>query len=96
MAEIPRKSLSEIVAGKIAGQILDGTYKNGYQLPAERDMIKLFGVSRSTLREALKSLEEINLIESRQGVGRFVTEINEHNLAQANKLANDARIFGFA
>ncbi|MCD6356021.1 MAG: ThiF family adenylyltransferase, partial [Anaerolineaceae bacterium] len=88
--EIPRKSLSEIVAGKIAGQILDGTYKNGYQLPAERDMIKLFGVSRSTLREALKSLEEINLIESRQGVGRFVTEINEHNLAQANKLANDA------
>ena len=78
MAEIPRKSLSEIVASQIAEQILDGSiYKSGYQLPAERDMIKQFGVSRSTLREALKSLEEIDLIESRHGVGRFVAELSE-------------------
>ncbi len=90
MAEIPRKSLSEIIASQIAAQILDGTYKSGYQLPAERDMIKQFGVSRSTLREALKSLEEINLIDSQHGVGRFVAELNEKNLAQANKLASEA------
>ncbi len=90
MAEIPRKSLSEIIASQIAGQILDGTYKSGYQLPAERDMIKQFGVSRSTLREAFKSLEEINLIDSQHGVGRFVAELNEKNLAQANKLASEA------
>ena len=63
VAEILRKSLPNIIASKIAAQILDGTYKSGYQLPAERDLIKQFGVSRSTLREALKSLEEINLIE---------------------------------
>jgi len=90
VAEIPRKSLSEIIASQIAAQILDGTYLSGYQLPAERDMIKQFGVSRSTLREALKSLEEIELIESRHGVGRFVAELNENNLAQANKLASEA------
>ncbi len=92
MAEIPRKSLPNIIASQIAGQILDGTYKSGYQLPAERDLIKQFGVSRSTLREALKSLEEINLIESRHGVGRFISELNEKNLAQANKMASDAEI----
>ena len=74
MAEIPRKSLPNIIASQIAAQILDGTYKSGYQLPAERDLIKQFGVSRSTLREALISLEEINLIESRHGVGRFIAE----------------------
>lgn len=91
MVEIPRKSLSEIVAGKIAGQILDGTYQSGFQLPAERDLIKLFGISRSTLREALKSLEEINLIESRHGVGRFVAELSESNLAQASKIANQGK-----
>jgi len=90
VAEIPRKSLSEIIASQIAAQILDGTYKSGYQLPAERDMIKQFGVSRSTLREALKSLEEINLIDSQHGVGRFVADLNEKNLAQANKLASEA------
>ena len=89
MAEIQRKSLSEIVAGQIAAEILDGTYKSGYQLPAERDLIKQFGVSRSTLREALKTLEEINLIESRHGVGRFITELSENNLARANQMASD-------
>jgi len=90
VAEIPRKSLPNIIASQIAAQILDGTYKSGYQLPAERDLIKQFGVSRSTLREALISLEEINLIESRHGVGHFITELNEKNLSQANKIASDA------
>ena len=90
MAEIPRKSLSEIIAAQLAAQILDGTYQSGFQLPAERDMIKQYGVSRSTLREALKSLEEIDLIESRHGVGRFVADLDENNLAQANKIANAA------
>ena len=89
MAEIPRKSLSEIIASQIATQILDGTYKSGYQLPAERDMIKQFGVSRTTLREALKSLEEINLIDSQHGVGWFVAELNERNLTQANRMATE-------
>jgi len=90
VAEIPRKSLSEIIAAQLAAQILDGTYQSGFQLPAERDMIKQYGVSRSTLREALKSLEEIDLIESRHGVGRFVADLDENNLAQANKIANAA------
>ena len=90
MAEIPRKSLSEIIASQIAAQILDSTYQSGYQLPAERIMIKQFGVSRSTLREALKSLEEVQLIESRHGVGRFIAELNEKNLAQAHKIAAGA------
>ncbi|BBB47834.1 ThiF family adenylyltransferase [Pelolinea submarina] len=87
MDEIPRKSLSEIVAGKLAAQVLDGTYQSGFQLPAERDLIKLFGVSRSTLREALKALEEINLIESRHGVGWFISELDEHNLPLAHQIA---------
>jgi len=90
VADIPRKSLSDIIASQIAAQILDGTYKSGYQLPAERDLIKQFGVSRSTLREALKSLEEINLIDSRHGVGRFISELDEKNLALAHKMASDA------
>jgi len=89
VAEIPRKSLSDIIASQIAAQIVDGTYKSGYQLPAERDLIKQFGVSRSTLREALKSLEEINLIDSRHGVGRFITKLDEKNLTLAHKMASD-------
>ncbi|MCJ7518614.1 MAG: ThiF family adenylyltransferase [Anaerolineaceae bacterium] len=90
MDEISRMSLSEIVAGKLAAQILDGTYKSGYQLPAERDLIKQFGVSRSTLREALKALEESNLIESRHGVGWFASKLDENNLSTAHTIAQAA------
>ncbi|MDP2965044.1 MAG: ThiF family adenylyltransferase [Pelolinea sp.] len=90
MDEISRKSLSEIVAGKLAAQVLDGTYKPGYQLPAERDLIKQFGISRSTLREALKALEESNLIESRHGVGWFASKLDENNLAAAHIIAQAA------
>ena len=90
MDEISRLSLSEIVAGKLAAQILDGTYKPGFQLPAERDLIKQFGVSRSTLREALKALEESNLIESRHGVGWFASKLDENNLTAAHTIAQSA------
>ena len=94
MEEIPRKSLSKKVAGRLAGQVLNGTYQAGYQLPAERDLIKQFSVSRSTLREALKALEEINLIESRHGVGWFISELDEDNLPKAHKIAHEAETSG--
>ena len=90
MDEIPRKSLSDIVAGKLAAQVLNGTYKPAFQLPAERDLMKQFGVSRSTLREALKSLEEIRLIESRHGVGWFISELDENNMPLAHTLVAEA------
>ena len=90
MEEIQRKSLSQLVAGKLAIQIINGTYQAGYQLPAERDLIKQFGVSRSTLREALRALEESSLIESRHGVGWFVSKLDDKNLPLAHKIAEEA------
>lgn len=88
--EITRQPLSDLVTAKLAGMILDRVYQPGYQLPAERDLVKKFGVSRTTLRESLKALEEINLIESRHGVGWFVTELNEDNIALAHQVAERA------
>lgn len=84
---LPR-SLSDVVSGKIAALILDGTYKDGAQLPSERDLVKDFGISRSTLREALKILEEHNLLESRHGVGWFIHRVNPANLAKSRQLAH--------
>ena len=90
---IQRKSLSEIVAGKLAELILNGTYQAGYQLPAERDLVKQFGISRTTLREALKALEEINAIEARHGAGWFVSELNENNISKTNQIAAASRVY---
>jgi len=91
MEKIQHTSLSDLVAGKLADLILNGTYMPGYQLAAERDLTKQFGVSRTTLREALKALEEINLIEARHGAGWFVSTLNESNLAKAHQIASTAK-----
>ena len=88
----PRRSLADEVAGKIATLILDGTYSSGCQLPAERELIKEYGVSRPTLREALKILSEHELIESRHGVGWFIGQISPKNLADSRKLAFSASV----
>jgi molybdopterin/thiamine biosynthesis adenylyltransferase/DNA-binding transcriptional regulator YhcF (GntR family) len=91
MEKIQHTSLSGLVAGKLADLILNGTYMPGYQLAAERDLTKQFGVSRTTLREALKALEEIHLIEARHGAGWFVSTLNESNLAKAHQIALSAK-----
>ncbi len=90
-APIARKSLAEIIAGKLAASMLDGLLSAGTQLASERDLVKEFGVSRSTLREALKILLDSKLIESRVSVGWFVCEITSANLARARELASWAR-----
>ncbi len=84
------KSLPETAAGKLASSLLDGSLPTGSQLPPERELMNQLGISRSTLREALKSLEENKLIESRRGVGWFVRKLDELNWTQAKELAQEA------
>jgi molybdopterin/thiamine biosynthesis adenylyltransferase/DNA-binding transcriptional regulator YhcF (GntR family) len=89
---IAHKPLSESVAGKLAASLLDGSLLSGSQLPPERDLMAQLGVSRATLREALKSLEELKLIESRPNVGWFALSINERNVTKARELAKAAAV----
>jgi len=84
---ISHKSLAEAVASKLTASLLDGTLKPGTQLPPERELITKFGISRTTLREALKMLENKRLIESRPHVGWFALDVNESNLTDAKELS---------
>jgi GntR family transcriptional regulator len=54
--------------------IQDGKFPPGSQLPPEMELINLLGVSRSTLREAMRTLEEQHLIVRKRGLGTFVSE----------------------
>ena len=63
---------SVAIARKLQKGILDGRYALGERLPPERELATHFGVSRSTLREALRRLEELNLLSRRIGSGTFV------------------------
>lgn len=60
------------VIEKIKHQIENGIYKENEKLPSEFDLSKMLGVSRATLREALRILEEDNIVTRRHGVGTFV------------------------
>jgi DNA-binding FadR family transcriptional regulator len=58
----------------LTDQIVSGELSVGAQLPSEPALCEIFGVSRITMREAVKSLEEKGLVLARQGSGTTVTE----------------------
>lgn len=61
------------VIDRLKQDIEEGIYKEREKLPSEFDLAKHLGVSRATLREALRILEEENVIIRRHGVGTFVS-----------------------
>src|SRR5215216_5753981 len=67
-----RRNLSEEIAAILAEQIARGHLKPGARLRSEREMSEAFAVSRSSVREAIKSLESRGIVEGRQGGGTFV------------------------
>lgn len=69
------KSLARQIAEEIRAAILNGDLKTDERLPGEADLAARYGVSRPTVREALKRLAAQNLIRSRRGPtgGTFVT-----------------------
>jgi DNA-binding FadR family transcriptional regulator len=71
---IVKKSLADEVATQIAQQISSGQYKADEKLPIEPELMKRFGVGRSTVREAIKSLANLGLLRVQQGIGTFVEQ----------------------
>lgn len=65
--------LYEKIVDQIQRSILRGTLKTGDQLPSERELALKFGVSRTAIREAVKTLHEKGLVEPCSGRGTFVT-----------------------
>lgn len=68
-----RDSLSSIVAKDIAEKIGSGEYALGARIPIEAQLCETYNVSRTVVREAIAHLRSEGLLESRQGVGVFVS-----------------------
>jgi GntR family transcriptional regulator, transcriptional repressor for pyruvate dehydrogenase complex len=66
--------LYEQIVQQIEESIVKGDLKAGDQLPAERDLAQRFGVSRTAVREAVKTLREKGLVEAYSGRGTFITD----------------------
>lgn len=70
MAELtPQRVLSapQQIAGNIKASVLDGTLSPGDKLPSEAQLAEMYGVSRPTVREALRTLRAAHLLESSRG-----------------------------
>jgi DNA-binding FadR family transcriptional regulator len=70
--------VSEHVFGQLLEALLSGRYAAGERLPTQRALAADLGVTMSSLREALKRLEQMGLVESRQGDGMRVRDWREH------------------
>lgn len=65
-------SRAEAIAGTLRAQILNGKYEAGERLPSERELSARTGANRSSVREALKKLEQLGMIAIRPGGARVV------------------------
>ena len=69
---IQKKSLADMVAEQLRQQIAEGVYTIGDKLPTEPELMKTFGVGRSSVREAVKLLVNMGVVRVQQGSGTFV------------------------
>jgi GntR family transcriptional regulator len=60
------------IQNDLASSITGGTFPPGSQLPSEDELVRRYGVSRTTVRKAVQELERLGLIEIRRGRGTFV------------------------
>ncbi|GMQ94154.1 MAG: transcriptional regulator GlcC [Acidimicrobiia bacterium] len=77
-----KRSLAEQVADRITQLIVDGDLSAGDRLPPEVDLASQMGVSRTALREGMRTLEAKGLLEIQPGVGTIVREFGHDQLVQ--------------
>ena len=77
---IDRPSISEKVSMRILSMIKSGNLKAGDKLPTEKQMCVALGISRPPLREALKALTLMGILESRQGGRYTITDLSPSRL----------------
>ncbi len=72
-----RERHSDRIAAGLRNDILRGRYQPGQRLPAERELASRLSVNRGSVREALKKLEQLGLVEIRRGDGALVRHLHE-------------------
>lgn len=79
-SRVQRHRVHDDIAVQLRDAILDGHFAPGEKLPTERELAAGFGVNRTSIREALKTLEGLRLVEIRQGSGATVLDPVEGSL----------------
>ena len=86
---------AEEVISQLREMIHRGELRPGDRLPPERDLAKLLGVSRPTLRAGIRSLAAVGILQSRQGAGTFVVKADGPPTLDSAPLRMMASLHGF-
>jgi GntR family transcriptional repressor for pyruvate dehydrogenase complex len=78
--EVKNVSQTDHVLYSIKKMIIDGSLKAGSRLPIEKDLAKQLGTSRGSLREGVRALCIMGVLETRQGDGTYVTSLDPATL----------------
>lgn len=73
MPSLTRLSLADATAAQLENRIAAGEWPLGTRLPTEPELMTQLGVGRSTVREAVRTLARVGLVQVRQGDGTYVT-----------------------
>ena len=76
--EVRQSKITQKIFSQIRTAILEGKLKAGDKLPSEKELVEQFQVSKQTLRESLRALEHMGLIDVRKGIagGAFIVEVD--------------------
>jgi GntR family transcriptional regulator, transcriptional repressor for pyruvate dehydrogenase complex len=80
--KVEKSVLSDQIADRILQMIQERQLKPGDKLPPERELAAMMNVSRPALREALRGLSMMNIIEIRQGAGAYITTLEPAHLVE--------------
>jgi DNA-binding FadR family transcriptional regulator len=80
LSPVERNSVADQVAKKILDLVRTGNLKPGDQLPPERDLAQMLQVSRPSLREAMRGLQILGVVRSRQGGGAYISSLDAADL----------------
>jgi len=86
---------AEEVATRLRDMIHSGELSSGDKLPPERDLAKILGVSRPTLRAGIRSLSAVGILQSKQGAGTFVAAADESPTLDSSPLRMLSALHGF-
>jgi GntR family transcriptional repressor for pyruvate dehydrogenase complex len=75
-----KEGVAQSVVNRILDLVRTGMLRAGDRLPSERELIDILDISRPSLREALRALSMLGVIDSRHGGGAFVTDLEARTL----------------
>ncbi|MEV6957669.1 FCD domain-containing protein [Streptomyces sp. NPDC051207] len=82
MDEDGRGTVPQRAVERIKAMIAEGTLRPGQRLPTERDLAARLGISRGSMREAVRALTVMGVLEARHGSGIYVTQLRAADLLE--------------